>query len=50
MARGTNLGPRSRVDPAGKREHTLKQPSTRIKRHRGHRQGVGRGSRRRDRA
>ena len=50
MARGVDLGPRSRVDPAGKMEHTLKRPTTRIRRHRGHRQGTGRGSRRRDRS
>lgn len=43
MARGTYLGPRSRVDPAGKLP--TKRPTTRIKRHRGHRQGVGRGRR-----
>lgn len=36
--RGAYLGKRSRVDPAGKLEHTLKRPTTRIKRHRGHRQ------------
>ena len=46
MARGVNLGPRSRVDPAG-RLGGLKMPTTRVKRHRGHRQGVGRGHRRR---
>lgn len=46
MARGIYLGSRSRVDPAGKLEHTLKRPSTRIRRHRGHRQGIGRKGRR----
>lgn len=46
MARGVYLGSRSRVDPAGKMEGSLKRPSTRIRRHRGHRQGVGRGGRR----
>lgn len=46
MARGVYLGSRSRVDPAGKLEHTLKRPTTRIRRHRGHRQGVGRKGRR----
>lgn len=46
MARGVNLGPRSRVDPAGKFEDTLKRPMTKIRRHRGHRQGLGRGHRR----
>jgi hypothetical protein len=46
MARGVDLGPRSRVDPAGKLEHTLKRPSTRIRRHRGHRQGRMHGHRR----
>ena len=45
MARGVYLGSRSRVDPAGKLEHTLKRPSSRIRRHRGHRQGTGRGRR-----
>lgn len=35
------LGPRSRVDPAGKVAGG-KRPTTRIKRHRGHRQGTGR--------
>jgi hypothetical protein len=45
MARGVHLGSRSRVDPGGKLEHTLVRPTTRIKRHRGHRQGVGRGRR-----
>ena len=38
MARGVRLGPRSRVDPAGKLP--TKRPTTRIKRARGHRQGV----------
>lgn len=46
MARGIYLGPRSRVDPAGKLPR-LFRPSTRIRRHRGHRQGLGRGGRRR---
>ena len=38
MARGTDLGPRSRVDPAGKMGRH-KRPTTRIRRHRGHRHG-----------
>ena len=42
--RGVNLGPRSRVDPAGKLGR-LKNPSTRIDCARGHRQGLGRGRR-----
>lgn len=46
MPKGVNLGPRSRVDPGGKLGG-LKMPTTRIKRHRGHRQGTGRGGRRR---
>lgn len=45
MARGVHLGDRSRVDPAGKLEHTLKRPMTKIRRHRGHRQGRGHGRR-----
>ena len=45
MARGINLGPRSRVDPAGGRGG-LKRPSTRVRRHRGHRQGLGRKGKR----
>ena len=43
MARGVRLGPRSRVDPAGKLP--TKRPTTRVKRARGHRQGTGRGRR-----
>jgi hypothetical protein len=43
MARGIYLGPRSRVDPAG-RFGTLR-PTSRVKRARGHRQGIGRGRR-----
>ena len=43
MARGVDLGPRSRVDPAGKLGTV--RPTTRVKRARGHRQGVGRGKR-----
>jgi hypothetical protein len=45
MARGVNLGPRSRVDPAGKAGRG-KRPTTRIRRKRGHRQGTGRRGRR----
>lgn len=45
MARGVYLGPRSRVDPGGKLGR-LQRPSTRIRRARGHRQGVGRKGRR----
>ena len=44
MARGVRLGPRSRVDPAGKVGDN-KRPTTRVKRARGHRQGTGRGRR-----
>jgi hypothetical protein len=39
MARGVHLGPRSRVDPGGRMEGSLPRPTTRLKRHRGHRQG-----------
>lgn len=46
MARGVYLGSRSRVDPGGKLGR-LFRPTTRIRRHRGHRQGLGRGRRRR---
>jgi hypothetical protein len=38
---GVELGSRSRVDPAAR--FGSMRPTTRIKRHRGHRQGVGRG-------